>query len=394
MSEPFVFRCIGASVRSLMASARRAGWSPAGVDLFADADTHQLGPVCRCDPERYPLSLLEHLDFAANSPWMFTGGLENAPAVLTSLAASGTLLGGPLEAIAKLRDPAWIVAQLQAAELDALPIRFSPPVWNPHERWLEKPIASAGGNRIHVFSPYTSNRPIARAHANTYWQQFQGGIVGSGLFLVGAESAQFLGFTRIRTQLDANGEDTFRYAGNLGPITLPSSLNRRFEQIGDALLLTAGIRGLVGIDVVLTSMSDSGRILPLEVNPRYTASVELYEYAWGVSLLAAHRIACETGQLVPIPVPNQAPICGKAIVYAPRPYTIPEDAPWNRSLHSGSDFPDYADIPHAGDAIEAGQPVLTVFAKATNAFHCAEFLSQNEQSVLDWLNAYAMEGVQ
>ena len=56
-----------------------------------------------------------------------------------------------------------------------------------------------------------------------------------------------------------------------------------------ALASAFGLVGWFGVDYVLRD----GNPWPVEINPRYTASLEIHELASGRSLLAEHRRACE-----------------------------------------------------------------------------------------------------
>ena len=54
-----------------------------------------------------------------------------------------------------------------------------------------------------------------------------------------------------------------------------------------------GLVGVGGVDFV-----DDGRVMhPIEVNPRWTASMELVERARGLSVFGAHARACTSGAL-------------------------------------------------------------------------------------------------
>ena len=65
----------------------------------------------------------------------------------------------------------------------------------------------------------------------------------------------------------------FNYCGNIGPITLPVPVRNILQGIGDTLAVKAGLRGVFGIDFILEGKTP----VPVEVNPRYTASVEVLE---------------------------------------------------------------------------------------------------------------------
>ena len=123
----------------------------------------------------------------------------------------------------------------------------------------------------------------------------------------------------------------------------------------------AGLHGVWGLDFVF----DYTTAFPVEVNPRYTASVEVIELAYGSSILANHAELFGSTVAPPAWSDRDARPVGKAIYYAPHHIKFPAAGPWDTGFAHPFDpwrVPDFADIPDAGSAIEAGQPVLTFFA--------------------------------
>ena len=56
--------------------------------------------------------------------------------------------------------------------------------------------------------------------------------------------------------------------------------------------------------------------------------------------------------------------------YAPRTLTIPADGPWMETLRHPlpiNEMPAFADIPEAGQVIEEGRPVLTLFGRSEDS---------------------------
>src|SRR5262245_15365749 len=163
------------------------------------------------------------------------------------------------------------------------------------------------------------------------------------------------------------------------------------------------MRGLFGVDGVLCE----GAFWPVEVNPRYTASVEVLEratglraFAWQAGDVSPPRSSSPrppVGGALSTPLtPNPSPptagrggpeggltpparqcLVGKAVLYAQRDVVVPGTGWPGRSLRRpGSSYhrgvedsapatqePDFADLPHPGDRIAAGRPILTLFAE-------------------------------
>jgi predicted ATP-grasp superfamily ATP-dependent carboligase len=153
---------------------------------------------------------------------------------------------------------------------------------------------------------------------------------------------------------------------------LEPAVRIRFDQLGLALARGFHLQGLFGVDCVLRA----GVPWPVEVNPRYTASVEVLELATGESFLAQHGHVFEptlpTGP--PAVLGFRTAIVGKAILFARSSLRFPEDGPWRVSQFQAEypwPLPEYADIPPAGSRIPAHRPILTIFAQAASVAECA-----------------------
>jgi predicted ATP-grasp superfamily ATP-dependent carboligase len=110
-----------------------------------------------------------------------------------------------------------------------------------------------------------------------------------------------------------------------------------------------------------------------EVNPRYTASLEVLEYAYRMPLLRWHAEALAGWPSDGFTLPDAVGVVGKAIYYAPRRIVFPETGPWGESLAHCTDVwlrPNFADIPGPGTTIEHGHPVLTILAAAETEADC------------------------
>jgi predicted ATP-grasp superfamily ATP-dependent carboligase len=116
---------------------------------------------------------------------------------------------------------------------------------------------------------------------------------------------------------------------------------------------------LIGIDGVF---GGDGVFLPVEVNPRYTASVEILERDTRRDLVDEHiRVCQEPGKMPSWPTFVET-YSGKAILYAPIDFTFPAAGPWDDDYPFADLRRRFADLPHPGQPIRRGQPVLTFFA--------------------------------
>jgi predicted ATP-grasp superfamily ATP-dependent carboligase len=354
---------LGASTRALATSARRAGWAPWCADLFADADLERIATVRKVAAERYPHGLLGALAEAPAGPVIYTGGLENWPGLVARI--DRPLWGNSPTVLRTVRSPERWREYLRAYRVPCPSIATTPP---QSGQWLLKPRRGSGGSGIRSYA----GQPFqARTH---FLQEHIYGESRSAVFL-GAEhlSALFFGVSRQLIGVPWLHATGYQYCGNIGPLPLDADESARWRYLG-AVANGFPLRGLFGIDAVVRD----GIPWPVEINPRYTASMELFERSYGKALLPMHRAAFVSAALPVFAMPTAPLVCGKAILYARRTFAVPADGPWLAALEPGVDLDtaEYADIPHAGEVIEEGRPVLTIFASASTAEDCERKLRE------------------
>ena len=361
---------VGASGRAAAGSALRAGFEPFVIDLFADADTVRLCPTLKCDPAGYPHGFVELAKQAPPGPWMYTGGLENHPEVIAAISQKRELWGNGPEHFPNVRDPFRLFATYTAYGLDC-PLVC--PIAGPSPRgllWLSKQFASGGGRGVKEYK-YSPIGP----RTGDYLQEFIVGDPVSALFLSMPWRVYFLGMASQLVGTPWLHARPFEYAGNIGPLTPTDTERATAERLGFAVTQSALKFGYFGIDLV---RAESG-LMAIEVNPRYTASIEVYEMASRTASLRWHvdcATCVEANPDEPWSEPTEfaAPhVVGKAIYYAAKSITFPASGPWDDSLARCRDVwhpHDFADIPHPGTRIEPGQPVFTLFAAAPTEAEC------------------------
>jgi predicted ATP-grasp superfamily ATP-dependent carboligase len=177
----------------------------------------------------------------------------------------------------------------------------------------------------------------------------------------------------------------FHYCGSIGPLSLEEELRQNLERLGSVLVESCGLRGLFGVDGLLRD----GTFWPVEINPRYVASVEVLEYATGWPTLAWHADVFTRGQPPSQSVsPPRDSVIGKAILFARADFLFPDDGPWMAEVRKPTpldQLPSFADIPSAGQAIRAGQPILTFFTQGASPSACANELRRKAAAIERWL---------
>lgn len=349
---------IGASVRAAAFSAQRAGMSPWCADLFADADLRAVAPSQRCSFSDYPQALAELLCDAPAAPIIYTGGLENYPQFIDRLAADRPLWGNDRDALKKSRDPICL------ANLYAESGIKHPPVHRHAngETDLRKPLTGAGGANISRVGGVESMHGF-------YYQQFIAGPSYSAVYCACADRIELLGITEQLVGERWLHAKPFQYCGSIGPANVPSKCSDALMRIGDVLHRGCGLRGLFGVDFIL----HENEPWPIEVNPRYTASIEVLEHATGLRTLERHRMAFDpdnrSGLAKRAARTGNHEYVGKAILFAPRQLVFPHSIPWASAIDPFV-LPEIADVPHGGDTIAEGWPILTIFAHGATRDDC------------------------
>lgn len=176
---------------------------------------------------------------------------------------------------------------------------------------------------------------------------------------------RYLGATESWQADDWRGPTEFIYRGSWGPIGLTDSQQKQVIQAARYLAGLTRLTGWLQFDLI---EDHDGLLWLLEVNPRWTAGMEVlhrsglvnpaleHARAWGV--LPQQDLSSDS-------VESSCKRIGKAIVYCERDLLLSEDVILRlQSLPRAG----YADIPSSrnlGQVVRAGHPLLTVLADTT-----------------------------
>jgi predicted ATP-grasp superfamily ATP-dependent carboligase len=362
---------LGASVRALAQSARRAGFAPFAIDLFADRDLVECCEAVRL--ERYPMDFYRALEGAPPGPWMYTGGLENYPRLLARLALIRPLWGCPSDVVSAARDPQAVKRAALAAgcRFPRLGIQSGP--------MLLKRRRSSGGVGIRM----ATDADLTKIPRGCYLQEFVVGTSASAVYVAGSMKVTLLGATRQLTGRDFGLTSPFPYAGSVGPLPLDNSTIDSLIRLGKAVAHQFGLIGLFNIDFVLRD----NEVWVLEVNPRYSASVEILERASETPFVEQHAQACQGKPLAAVSFCKTGAIYGKAVVYAPTAGEVPREI---ESLpQAWKDRGCFADIPAVGQRLTADQPVLTVLVSGVSMIDVEAELQRRAAAVRSLLRQHA-----
>jgi predicted ATP-grasp superfamily ATP-dependent carboligase len=371
---------IGLSVRALAESAVYSGYSVIALDAFGDLD---LQGVCESyalvrdfgipysAAGLYKASRRLHFDAVA-----YTANLENYPEVVQRFARHHSLVGNPAGILKRVRDGSQLYPLLDGAGF-AIPetiFHTNGKRATPERRWLNKPILSGGGHRV------TFARTGGSPKRGFLLQEFIPGLPCSASFVANGQRAVVLGLSEQLVGMPEFGSQGFHYCGNLAPLAAvedsPQGLAilDQVQQIASLLTRSFGLVGVNGFDFIL----QDGRVFLMEVNPRYSASMELIEKVYSLPVFDLHIRAVIQGALPEI---NLTPVCktdpprfyGKAILYAEKEIMTPDTNRWLQSR--------VGDIPRPGERIQSGKPVCTLFAEGSTREACFSRLAANVEAI-------------
>jgi predicted ATP-grasp superfamily ATP-dependent carboligase len=373
---------VGASTRAAAASSVRAGFQPVTADLFADADLRRIATTTRITP--YPEGFADWLRAIEPPAWMYTGALENHPELVDQMAWIAPLLGNPGDVLVRVRSPWELARALKVAGLQFPDTRATADDL-PHDgTWLAKTSRGASGSGVSFLdetgrqgdketrresgAEHSSTASPCLPHSSSLCLVYQRRIAGvpcAAVYVASDGGATLLGVTRQLIGEPWLGSHDFQYAGSMGPWPVTDDVRASLVNIGNVLVAEFELIGLFGVDFIL---DDDQHVWTVEVNPRFTASVEIIERATGISALGAHVAACR-GTAIRNPASaflNQT-THGKAILFAKRDVVINQSFA-ESTLHEAlrTPWPTLADVPSAGTPIEFGRPVLTIFADGSD----------------------------
>jgi uncharacterized protein len=349
----------GVSVRAMAESAICSGYTVIALDAFGDRDLGSLTESYSLHHDynvRYSaqeiLKAGQRLAFDAVA---YTSDLENHPEVIDEFARNHAILGNSSKAVALVRTWASLYAGLRRAGflVPATIFREDNCKPDPDRRWLIKPLSSGGGHGI----AFLHDKQMLSEKCML--QEFLPGRPCSISFVANGRECVVLGITEQLIGMHQFSSQDFRYCGNLLPC--PEAIDSRMgipildqaRRLASFLTKEYGLVGVNGMDVIF----QGDRICLTEVNPRYSASMELIERAYGLPVFQLHARAILDGALPDFALENswtENKFFGKAILFAEEDTIAPNTDSWlAEGLH---------DVPVTGERLLKGGPICTILA--------------------------------
>jgi predicted ATP-grasp superfamily ATP-dependent carboligase len=380
---------VGISVRAMAQSAGGSGYSVVALDAFGDRDlkesTESYSLVRDFQTPYSPEALFQVSREFNYDAVVYTSNLENHPGILARFSEDHRIIGNSSRVVASIRSWAGLFDRLRRAGFPVPETVFTGETVpaDSRKRWLVKPVLSGGGHGIHFHTPdpdFPFPREDSDADPEYMLQEYMPGRPCSAAFVANGKECRIIGIAEQLIGIGVFGAYGFRYCGNLLPVHEISDSNScpvvlgRVRRLTEFLTREYALTGVNGIDFILRN----DQVYLTEVNPRYTASMELIEIAYGLPVFDLHLHAVLEGRLPDFDLEaewKRGMYFGKSYLYAERDVTVPDTGNW---LYRG-----IRDVPASGEMIRKEGPVCTVLTyrpdreeTLTELTHHAEMLKE------------------
>jgi uncharacterized protein len=350
----------GLSSRAYVESAVSAGYEVIALDAFADADTREMTvqtwqlPVFHDGFEASEiLATLDRLPLGECEGFCYGAGFEGQPELLDEIAARIRVFGNRAEAVRLSKSPEYFCSLCDRFSMLYPPMTVSRPLQT--DGWLYKQVGGAGG--AHVV--WADRECTGRG----YYQQHIAGAAISCLFAAHHGEVHVIGFNE---QWCSPSEQTpFRYGGAVSQAVLPEDAKTSMTRFVGNVARELDLQGVNSADFIW----DGENLYALEINPRLSATLDLYRAANG-RLFDCHLVSASGLKLDEIARAHY-------VVYAENPVEIGTDWDWPAWV---------SDIPSPNSRIAAGLPICTLKAEAGDVQQAKQLVLARYQVLQDWLN--------
>lgn len=281
----------------LVESAKKAQINTLAIDHYADRETREaateamaLGHASGRFDETQLVAAIDHLARDDQIPMIYGSGFDPQPDLLQKLSKNREIIGNPPPLLRFFKDPRRFFHLLQQLKIPFPATRFDLALGG--DDWLVKSGCSEGGKGVR----FCADKPLGPLE---YLQQRLSGPAYSALFLANGREARIIGFNTLWNQGDL--ERPFLFVGAIHASGLKGHQRQAITRSIRCLVQATGLRGMNSLDFML---SPQGEVLVMEVNPRPSASMALYDDDAPEGLVAAHIRACR-GHLSPIGSPSK-----------------------------------------------------------------------------------------
>ena len=330
--------------RPYVISLLQAGYQVFAIDAFKDYEIQELTKYCyqvKLNDGGFDglafKSILSQIDWSEVIGFVYGSGFESAPELLNEVARYTKVLGNQASVCQRVKSIPIFFELLSDLNLAYPTVSYQ--ALQDNHAWLEKSITGSGGLHIQMANAHVAPK------TGCYYQQWQAGESVSVLFLADGKSAQLIGFNQ--QFVAASKAQPYRFGGAVSHLSLVKELQQQLLNAISCVTQALGLIGLNSLDVIV----DHEKVYVLEINPRLSATIALYEASHPKQSLLAWHIAACNGDMPPVEVAKHSMAC--AILYAEQRTQISANFIWPAWV---------VDIPEAGVVIEVDAPICTVTA--------------------------------
>ena len=353
------------SSRIYVEAAVKAGYDVIAIDAFVDTDVEKLVKKCfqvglvenQLDSKQL-IEVLAHLDLQHILGFCYGAGFERHSNLLAEINKRLCVLGNPPSVVDDCKLPAKFFTICKQLHIAFPEVAYKAP--EVGKDWLAKRVGGSGGGHIKLLVD-----TAVPHNTDMYYQKRLQGIPISCLFIASKHGLDVVGINE--QWFDSSDTEPYRYGGAVSHADINPKAKLRFfgyvKQLADAF-------GLIGINSC-DAICDGDDVYVLEINPRLSATMDLYKKA---GLMEKHVAACQqtlSSSRMEVVCDTQTSQAHQ-IIYATHPLKLKNDIIW----------PDWVrDVPNAGEYFYEGMPVCTVIAEAETAI-LAKALVADRASIL------------
>lgn len=374
---------VGFSTRALVQCAKREGMAVRSFDCCGDRDTLKLA----CDARLIELSDLSWIkSLEPSTRVLLAGGLEDSAEALELLSqVDPTIIP---EQYRQMRDwrnwrrwssasgikfPSTYPIEDWPGAQAASPIGPTNDATQANQRWLWKKQRSAGGLGVKfVDLEKLTDLSFLRANLSSESGVLQEYVTGKSIgvsFLSSHHGTVILGVAE-SIPLQPHIWSDFIYRGSIAPVGIPPLVKSLLQEFANCVSSSTGWCGLWQADFLLSE----SELYLIEINPRWTASMELIVYGYDFPLVTWHVNCQELSvsdwnsiqSIVDVSQNKAHSRFRKEVLYANEDRIVSSEEHetlWQQRWIAGELNEShlwYADIPPANSALKEHAPVCSV----------------------------------
>lgn len=339
---------IANSARSIVCSAKKAGYTVFAIDRFGDVDTRKCADkfLLLGGGEESKIHKLA-ATFGEVDAVVLGPGFEHLK--------FKNIFNNPRDVMEKVNDKSGLPRELESL---GIPHPGTESIEKAHSLGFPlmiKPKSGSGGIRNIVLRneeelAFFKERNDA---CEFIAQEFVEGIPCSASVISTGDDAVVVSLNEQLIGVPWLTRLPFAYCGNITPFH--SKFSSEMIDYAKQLALEFGLIGSNGIDFILTGKS----VHVIEVNPRFQGSLDTVEQSTGINIFDAH-IKSFAGELPQV----REPVCfaAKTILYADKKAVVNKKL--SEALVKYMNTGQAADVPQAGLVVNPDEPVATMLSTA------------------------------